>query len=134
MADGGFVYIDPEQTLPFYTALLERLGEAPDGTLNASRLSSHLERCMQMAQGERGDLVRLFSHLALQLMRDKERTFSKRPLAAATALLLAWLHRNGVALVLEPDEFVGIMQTIAGGGVYLEDVDGYLRQYTRQVG
>ncbi|GEM_PF-5296676 len=134
MANGGFVYIDPEQTVPFYSALLERLGETPDATVNAGRLSSHLDRCMQMAQGERGDLVRLFSHLALQLMRDKERTFSKRPVAAATALLLAWLYRNGTALVLEPDEFVGVMQTIASGGVYLEDVDGYLRQYMRQVG
>ena len=105
-----------------------------DVAFNAGRLQSGADRCLQMAQQERGDIVRLTAHLIIQMVRDKDRTFSKRPLGASMALILAWLHRNGFGLALETEELVAATRAIAAGGVYLEDLDQYLRQYVRQMG
>ncbi|MSQ10760.1 MAG: hypothetical protein EXR52_07130 [Dehalococcoidia bacterium] len=132
MAESGFVYMDPDQTGVFYQEFLKRVGETDEATFNEGRFKMNLDRCMQMAQAERGDLARLFAHNLIQLLRDKDRTFSKRPMGMSLALLFAWLHRNGAMLWMEPAELEGVMRTIAAGGVYLEDVDQYLRQYIRQ--
>lgn len=131
---GGFVYIEPDQADVFYQEFLQRMGETAPGTIDQKRLGSNLDRCMQMAQAERGDMVRLFSHLVIQFLREKDRMFSSRPMGASMAILMAWLYRNGIAVALEPDELVAAVRAIAAGGVYLEDLDQYLRQYMRSVG
>lgn len=131
---GGFVYIDPVQSEVLYQEFLTRVGETEPGTFNGGRLQSGADRCLQMAQQERGDIVRLTAHLIIQMVRDKDRTFSKRPLGASMALVLAWLHRNGYGLAMETEELVAATRAIAAGGVYLEDLDQYLRQYMRQAG
>jgi len=54
---GGFVYIDPVQSEVLYQEFLKRTGETEPGTFNGGRLQSGADRCLQMAQQERGDIV-----------------------------------------------------------------------------
>lgn len=127
----GFAYPDIDMVRAFYPILLQRLNAGAPGTIDEARLTTELERCIQMVQHERGDIVRLSGHMMLSLFKTK--AFEKHQLQLATALILAFMYRQGLFLALDQSDIVDLVHTVAEGGVYLEDLDQYLRENIRMI-
>jgi prophage maintenance system killer protein len=126
---GSFPFPDVPQAVAFYQMLMQRLGvENPDPP-DEARLKSTLERAHGTVQHQRGDVVTLGSFLLFGLIRDKP--FGKDSLQAGIALTLAFLWRNGAAVVAPEEEIAGISIGIAQGEVYAGMVEMWLRQSAR---
>ena len=68
---GGFSYPDVDQAIRFHYELMQRLGKEVTEAPNEARVKSSLDRAIQMAQTQRGDMVSLTAFLMYGLIRDK---------------------------------------------------------------
>lgn len=120
-----------DQTVSFHYALMERLGLGQSGVANEAKLRAALDRTLQAAQGQRGDLVMLASFLMFNMIREKP--FEKGNAETGVALSLAFLLRNG-GMVMAPDEEVaGVGIGVLEGGVYVGMVEQWLRDSIRRM-
>jgi prophage maintenance system killer protein len=95
-------------------------------------LRASLDRAAQMIQGGRGDIVSLASFLLFGLIRDK--AFGERSAQAGVALTLAFLLRNGVAIMAEPEEIAGLGIAIDRGEVFAGMIEMWMRETARSIG
>jgi prophage maintenance system killer protein len=128
---GGFVYPDVEQSLRFHQALMERLGIEITEQPNPNRLKSSLDRAMQMAQGQRGDMLSLTAFLMYGLIRDKP--FGTGSTQTGMALTLAFLMRNGAMMMVDDIEIAGVATSISRGEVFIGMLEPWLRECVRSL-
>jgi prophage maintenance system killer protein len=128
----GPAFPDYEQVVAFHEALMERLGLENEGITNEARLRGTLERARTVAQGGRGDLVTMASFLIFGLIRDQ--CFGKASIQTGIALTLAFLYRNGVALMTEQEEIAGLGLGIAQGEVFAGMIEMWMRECIRGMG
>lgn len=126
---GSLAYPDCDQATAFHRALMQRLGtEAPEAADDV-RLRATLERAQQAAQQQRGDIITLAASLLFGIIRD--RPFGKQSVQTGSALTLAFLLRNGVAVVAPQEEVAGVALAIAQGEIYTAMVEMWLRDSVR---
>jgi death-on-curing family protein len=126
----GLVYPEVEQAVAFHNTLLQRLGEEPT-TIDEPRLRSTLDRARQMVDQQRGDIVTIASFLLFGLIKDKG--FGDGSTRTGLALTLAFLLRNGVAVMAPEEELAGVALGIAAGEVYAGMVEMWLRESARPI-
>jgi len=126
---GSFPFPDVAQSIAFHNALMERLGVTDLDAPDENRLRSTLERAHGTVQHQRGDIVTLGSFLLFGLIRDKP--FGKGSTQTGIALTLAFLLRNGAAVVAPEEEIAGVGLGIAQGEVYAGMVEMWLRDSCR---
>jgi len=127
-----FAFPEFEQAVAFHHILMERLGVAEPGTIDEPRLRSSLDRATQMVQGGRGDIISLASFMLFGLVRDKP--FGEHSTQTGVALTLAFLLRNGVAIMAEPEEIAGLGIAVARGEVYAGMLEMWMREAARSMG
>jgi death-on-curing family protein len=127
---GSLVWPETEQAIAFHNTLLQRLGEEPT-TVDEPRLRSTLERARQMMDQQRGDIVTIASFLLFGLIKDKG--FGDASTRTGLALTLAFLLRNGVAVMAPEEELAGVALGIAAGEVYAGMVEMWLRESARPI-
>jgi prophage maintenance system killer protein len=128
---GGLVYPELEQAVAFHNTLLLRLGEQPTTPVDEARLRSTLDRARQMVDQQRGDIVTIASFLLFGLIKDKG--FGDQSTRTGLALTLAFLLRNGVAVMAPEEEIAGVALGIAAGEVYAGMVEMWLRESARPI-
>src|SRR6266540_3956478 len=127
----GLIYPEIEQAIAFHHALLERLGGGPSGPIHEPRLRSTLERSRQMVDQQRGDIITIASFLLFGLIKDK--AFGPGSTRTGLALTLAFLLRNGAAIVAEDEELAGISIGIEQGEVYAGMIEMWMREMARPI-
>jgi death on curing protein len=127
----GLVYPEFEQAVAFHNALLQRLGGEASDPIDEPRLRSTLERARQVVDQQRGDIITIASFLLFGLIKD--RPFGEASTRTGLALTLAFLLRNGVAVMAPEDELAGVALGIAQGEVYAGMVDMWLRESARSI-
>ena len=127
----GLVYPDFEQAVAFHRALLHRLGVEPSGEIDEPRLRSTLERSRQVVEQQRGDIVTIASFLLYGLIKDQ--AFGAGSTRTGLALTLAFLLRNGAAIVAPDEELAGISIGIEQGEVYAGTVEMWMREMARPI-
>ena len=125
----SLIYPEFEQVVAFHHALLERLGAAPSGAIDEPRLRSTLERSKQVVEQQRGDIVTIASFLLFGLIKDQ--AFGPGSTRTSVALTLAFLLRNGVAIIAPDEELAGVGLGIEQGEVYAGMVEMWLRDCAR---
>jgi prophage maintenance system killer protein len=126
---GGFVYPDVDQALRFHEELMRRLGVEITEQPNEARLKSSLDRAIQMAQTQRGDMISLTAFLLYGLIRD--RPFGTGSAQTGMALTMAFLLRNGAMLVASDEEVAGVALSISRGEVFIGMLEPWLRESVR---
>lgn len=126
---GGFAYPDVEQAIRFHYELMERLGKEVTEAPNEAKVKSSLDRAMQMAQSQRGDMVSLTAFLMYGLVRDKP--FGPGSGQTGMALTMAFLLRNGAMLLASDEEVAGVALSIARGEVFIGMLEPWLRECVR---
>jgi len=127
----GLVYPELEQAVAFHNTLLQRLGEEPSTAIDEPRLRSTLERARQVVDQQRGDVVTIASFLLFGLIKDQG--FGPGSTRTGLALTLAFLLRNGVAVMAPEEELAGVALGIAAGEVYAGMVEMWLRESARPI-
>jgi death-on-curing family protein len=125
----GPAFPDYDQAVAFHEALMQRLGMESEGVTNEARLRGTLERAQNVAQGQRGDIVTMAAFLVFGLIRDQ--CFGKASVQTGLALTLAFLYRNGVALMAEQEEIAGLGIGIAQGEVFAGMIEMWMRECIR---
>ena len=120
-----------DQTVAFHHALMQRLGMGESGVSNEMKLRAALDRTLQAAQGQRGDLVMLTSFLMFNLIREKP--FEKGNAETGLALALAFLLRNGGVVMAPEEEVAGVGIGVLEGGIYVGMVEQWLRDSVRRM-
>lgn len=120
-----------EQAVAFHSVLMERLGLGEGGVANEVKLKSALDRTLQAAQGQRGDLVMVASFLMFNLIREKP--FVKGNAETGIALALAFLLRNGGMVAAPDEEVAGVGIGVMEGGIYVGMVEQWLRDSVRRM-
>lgn len=128
----GLIYPDYEQAVAFHRALLQRLGAEPAGAIDEPRLRSTLERARQVVEQQRGDIVTIASFLLFGLVKDQ--AFGAGSTRTGLALTLAFLLRNGAAIVAPDEEVAGVAIGIQQGEVYAGMVEMWMRESARPMG
>lgn len=127
----GLVYPEFEQAVAFHNALQQRLGVESAGAVDEPRLRSTLERARQVVEQQRGDIVTIASFLLFGLVKDQ--AFGPGSTRTGLALTLAFLLRNGVAVMAPEEELAGVVIGIAQGEVYAGMVEMWLRDSARPI-
>jgi prophage maintenance system killer protein len=125
----SFPFPDVAQAVAFHRTLMTRLGIGELDDPDEGRLRSTLDRAHSTVEHQRGDVVTLASFLLFGLIRDKP--FGKGSTQTGIALTLAFLLRNGVAVVAPEEEIAGVGLGIAQGEVYAGMVEMWLRDSAR---
>ncbi len=120
-----------DQTVSFHHALMARLGLGESSVANEAKLRAALDRTLQAAQGQRGDLVMLTAFLLFNLIREKP--FVKGNAETGVALALAFLLRNGGMAMAPDEEVAGVGIGVLEGGVYVGMVEQWLRDSVRRM-
>jgi prophage maintenance system killer protein len=130
MSDGGgFAYPEVDQAIRFHYELMQRLGKEVAEPPNEARVKSTLDRAIQMAQTQRGDMVSLTAFLLYGLIRDKP--FGPGSGQTGMALTMAFLLRNGAMLIASDDEVAGVAMSIGRGEVFIGMLEPWLRESVR---
>lgn len=125
-------YPDFEQAVAFHRALRARYGLDATGEVNETRLRATLERSRQVVDQQRGDIITIASFLLYGLIKDQ--AFGPGSTRTSLALTLAFLLRNGAAIVAPDEELAGISIGIEEGEVYAGMVEMWMREMARPVG
>lgn len=123
-----FVYPELDQAVAFHKALMNKVGRKSTDEVDEAKLKSTLERSMAVAQG-RGDILTLAAFLMYGLIRDEP--FGAGSAQTGMALTLAFLLRNGVAVMAPDDEIAGVAIGIGRGEVFVGMVEMWLRESAR---
>jgi prophage maintenance system killer protein len=130
MSDGGgFAYPDVDQAIRFHQELMQRLGKEVTESPNEAKVKSTLDRAIQMAQTQRGDMISLTAFLLYGLIRDKP--FGAGSAQTGMALTMAFLLRNGAMLIASDDEVAGVAMSIGRGEVFIGMLEPWLRESIR---
>jgi prophage maintenance system killer protein len=129
MSNGGFAYPDVDQAVRFHYELMRRLGKEVTEAPNEAKVKSTLDRAIQMAQTQRGDMVSLTAFLLYGLIRDKP--FGPGSGQTGMALTMAFLLRNGAMLIASDDEVAGVALSIGRGEVFIGMLEPWLRESIR---
>ncbi|MSQ28070.1 MAG: type II toxin-antitoxin system death-on-curing family toxin [Dehalococcoidia bacterium] len=127
----AFAYPDVDQTVAFHAALLERLALGEPGEVDRNRLKSTLDRAINAARDQKGDILWLASYLMFELVRGKP--FAKANTQTGVALTLAFLQRNGIMVTVPDEEIAGVGVAITSGGIYVAMLEMWLRDSVRRV-
>jgi prophage maintenance system killer protein len=127
----SFPFPDVAQAVAFHQMLMQRLGVTELDAPDEAKLRSTLERAHGTVQHQRGDVVTLASFLLFGLIRDKP--FGKGSTQTGMALTLAFLLRNGAAVVAPEEEIAGVALGIAQGEVYAGMVEMWMRESARPI-
>ena len=132
MSDGGgFAYPDVDQAVRFHYELMQRLGKEVTEPPNEAKVKSTLDRAIQMAQTQRGDMIALTAFLLYGLIRDKP--FGPGSGQTGMALTMAFLLRNGAMLIASDDEVAGVAMSIGRGEVFIGMLEPWLRESIRSL-
>ena len=132
MSDGGgFAYPDVDQAVRFHYELMQRLGKDVTEPPNEAKVKSTLDRAIQMAQTQRGDMISLTAFLLYGLIRDKP--FGPGSGQTGMALTMAFLLRNGAMLIASDDEVAGVAMSIGRGEVFIGMLEPWLRESIRSL-
>jgi len=132
MSDGGgFAYPDVDQAVRFHYELMQRLGKEVTEPPNEAKVKSTLDRAIQMAQTQRGDMISLTAFLLYGLIRDKP--FGPGSAQTGMALTMAFLLRNGAMLIASDDEVAGVAMSIGRGEVFIGMLEPWLRESIRSL-
>jgi prophage maintenance system killer protein len=132
MSDGGgFAYPDVDQAVRFHYELMQRLGKEVTEPPNEAKVKSTLDRAIQMAQTQRGDMISLTAFLLYGLIRDKP--FGPGSGQTGMALTMAFLLRNGAMLIASDDEVAGVAMSIGRGEVFIGMLEPWLRESIRSL-
>jgi prophage maintenance system killer protein len=126
---GGFSYPDVDQAIRFHYELMQRLGKEVTEAPNETRVKSTLDRAIQMAQTQRGDMVSLTAFLMYGLIRDKP--FGPGSAQTGMALTMAFLLRNGAMMIASDEEVAGVTLSIGRGEVFIGMLEPWLRECIR---
>ena len=126
----AFAYPDVDQTVAFHAALLERLALGEPGEVDRNRLKSTLDRAINAARDQKGDILWLASYLMFELVRGKP--FAKANTQTGVALTLAFLQRNGIMVTVPDEEIAGVGVAITSGGIYVAMLEMWLRDSVRR--
>lgn len=127
----SLVYPDYDQAVAFHRALMRRLNIQDSDIPSEPRLRSELERAQEVVQQQRGDIITIAAFLLFGLIRAQ--AFGAGSTETGLALTLAFLLRNGVEVVAQPEEIAGVGLGIAQGEVYAGMVEMWLRDSVRPV-
>ena len=132
MSDGGgFAYPVVDQAVRFHYELMQRLGKEVTEPPNEAKVKSTLDRAIQMAQTQRGDMIALTAFLLYGLIRDKP--FGPGSGQTGMALTMAFLLRNGAMLIASDDEVAGVAMSIGRGEVFIGMLEPWLRESIRSL-
>ena len=123
-----FVYPELDQAVAFHKAFMSKLGLQSSQEVDETKLKATLERSMAVAQG-RGDILTLAAFLMYGLIRDEP--FGPGSTQTGMALTLAFLLRNGVAVMAPDDEIAGLALGIGRGEVFVGMAEMWLRESAR---
>jgi prophage maintenance system killer protein len=129
MSSPGFAWPDEEQALRFHDELMKRLGTVISEPPNETRVKNTLDRALQMAQMQRGDMISLTAFLMFGIIRDKP--FGSGSAQTGMALTMAFLLRNGAMLVASDDEITGVALSISRGEIFIGMLEPWLRDCIR---
>lgn len=129
MSDRGFAYPDADQAIRFHYELMQRLGKDVTEAPSEAKVKSSLDRAIQMAQTQRGDMIALTTFLMFGLIRDKP--FGPGSAQTGMALTMAFLLRNGAMLIASDEEVTGVALSISRGEVFIGMLEPWLRESVR---